>query len=215
MALAGWQLDVAVRLGSWLIRALAATWRRNPGARADFEAARRSPSGERTGIVLAFWHGEILPVLVVHAADPAHAMISQSKDGELIARISAAFGAQPIRGSSSKGGAEALIHAVQAARRGEVVVLTPDGPRGPRHSVAPGVVKAAQKGGVPLIGLRVHADRAWVFDSWDRFVVPKPFARLTYVYTPVVNVTGLAVEAGAAALADALGEAGRRAGAAD
>lgn len=210
-----WQLALAARAGTWAIRVLSWTWRRARGERGAFDAARARADGTRGGIVLAFWHGEILPVLVEHAADPAHAMISQSKDGELIARISGAFGARAIRGSSSKGGAEALVRAIQMARDGQVVTITPDGPRGPRHSVAPGVVKAAQKAGVPLLGVRVRADRAWVFRSWDRFVVPKPFARVTYAYTPLVDVTAETADAGAVRLGVAMAEAGRRIGCED
>lgn len=205
-------MTLAVRVGTWAIRLLASTWRRDRAARASFDAARRRPDGTTGGIVLAFWHGEILPTLVEHAADPAHAMISQSKDGELIARISSAFGAAPIRGSSSKGGAEALVRAVQAARQGAVVVLTPDGPRGPRHTVAPGVVKAAQKAAVPLIALRVHADRAWVFNSWDRFVVPKPFARVRYAYSAPLDVTQEPLEQATERLAIVMRETGHAIG---
>ncbi|MCU0623199.1 MAG: lysophospholipid acyltransferase family protein [Gemmatimonadaceae bacterium] len=210
-----WQMTLAAHAGTWLIRLLSWTWRRDTGQRAAFEAARRRADGSRGGVVLAFWHGEILPVLVEHAGDPAHAMISQSADGELIARISGAFGARAIRGSSSKGGAEALVRAVQLARDGQVVVITPDGPRGPRHAVAPGVVKAAQKAGVALIGVRTHADRAWVFRSWDRFTVPKPFARVTYAYTPVLPLEGVSLDDGAARLAAAMRETGRSIGSDD
>jgi len=203
-----WQVTAAAHVGTWIIRLLAWTWRRDRQARAGFDAARRRADGTVGGIVLVLWHGELLPALVEHAPDGAHAIISRSQDGELIARIAAAFGSRPIRGSSSKGGAEALVRAVQSARAGEVVAVTPDGPRGPRHSVASGVVKVAQKTGVPLIGVRVHADRAWVFRSWDRFVVPKPFARVTYAYTPVVPLAEVETEAALTRIADAMREAG-------
>jgi len=203
-----WQVAAAAHVGTWVIRLLAWTWRHDRRARPAFDAARRRADGTVGGIVLVLWHGELLPALVEHASDGACAIISRSQDGELIARIAAALGCRPIRGSSSKGGAEALVRAVQAARGGEVVGVTPDGPRGPRHSVAPGVVTVAQKTGVPLLGIRVHADRAWVFRSWDRFVVPKPFARVTYAYTPVVPLAGLETEAALTRIADAMREAG-------
>lgn len=209
-----WQVAVAAFAGRWVIRLLAWTWRRDRSQRGIYDAARRRADGRPGGIVLALWHGELLPVMIEHGRDPAHAIISQSRDGELIARIAAAFGNRAIRGSSSRGGAEALVRAIQLARDGQMVAVTPDGPRGPRHSVAPGVIRTAQKAEVPLIGIRVHADRAWVMGSWDGFRIPKPFARIRYAYV-VVPVAGLDLAAGGAALAAAMREAGARLGLAD
>jgi lysophospholipid acyltransferase (LPLAT)-like uncharacterized protein len=103
---------------------------------------------------------------------------SQHKDGEYITRLVKRLGVEGIRGSSSRGGARALLSAMRKMDRGSDLAIMPDGPRGPRHSVAPGVIALAQKKGCKIITMRYEASRYWRLKSWDRFVVPKPFGRL-------------------------------------
>jgi lysophospholipid acyltransferase (LPLAT)-like uncharacterized protein len=210
----GWRLTLVVHVAEWLVRALYATVRvRVADGQAAADAAR---SG---GVVFAFWHAELLGFMVRLGPQRPHAMISQSKDGELIARISARFGTVGIRGSSSRGGAAALLAAVQLAKDGAMVGITPDGPRGPRHHLAPGVVKIAQRSQVPVIPVRFGYDRAWRLNSWDRFEIPKPFARMTIAYgVPQLvpaDAGAAALEAACAALAHGMAAAGRAAGCAD
>lgn len=210
----GWTRAMAVRLAEWMVRALFATIRvRIVGAPPHRDTTSRA------GVVYAFWHAELLGFMVHVGPSRPYAMISQSKDGELIAQLSARFGAIGIRGSSSRGGAVALLEAVQLAKDAQAVGITPDGPRGPRHSVAPGVVKIAQRAQVPVVPIRFGFSRAWRVNSWDRFEIPKPFSTMRVAFGPPMTV---AAEADAdalahacAALADGMAAAGRAAGCVD
>jgi lysophospholipid acyltransferase (LPLAT)-like uncharacterized protein len=207
----GWKLRVAVMAGRVFLRLLSWTWRLRYHERAHYDDARRAG-----GLVLAMWHGEFLVPLVEHGADPLHAIISQSNDGELITRIGEGFGLTGIRGSSSRGGAAALAAMVQGLREGQTVAVTVDGPRGPRFSVAPGAALASRRAGVPIIPIRIAARRAWQMRSWDRFLIPKPFAAVDVSYGPplwVPDAKGEGIESANAAVAEALRAAGRAIGA--
>lgn len=133
-------------------------------------------------IIFAFWHANMLPLLWQHREEGVVVLISTHADGEIIARICEALGYGTIRGSSSRGGARALVEITRALEQGADVAFTPDGPRGPVHTVAPGVVYAAQRANVPIIPIDVQASRAWRLSTWDRFMIPKPFARIRIHY---------------------------------
>jgi lysophospholipid acyltransferase (LPLAT)-like uncharacterized protein len=105
-------------------------------------------------------------------------LISQSKDGEYIARILQLFKVFPIRGSSSRGGVKALVACIRAIRSGVGVGFTPDGPRGPQRKVAPGILFVAQKTSKPILPVTYSAKRKLVFKGWDDFWVPLPFNRI-------------------------------------
>jgi lysophospholipid acyltransferase (LPLAT)-like uncharacterized protein len=100
------------------------------------------------------------------------------------------LGCKLVRGSSSRGGDRALLGLVRALKDGFTVAVTPDGPRGPYRSFAPGALVAAHRAGAPVVAFGVHASRAWYLKSWDRFMIPKPFARLTIVFDGPVMVPG-------------------------
>jgi len=171
------------RYGSWLVRLLSATWRirRRRGELFDSVVAKHEPA------VFLIWHGEMLPMLVAHKNRGVAVLISEHSDGEIIARIAERFGFRTVRGSSSRGAARALVELSRALEAGHAVAVTPDGPRGPNRSFAPGALIAAQRSGAPVIPVGMTVSRAWRLKSWDRFVIPKPFARLTVAYgDPVV-----------------------------
>lgn len=139
--------------------------------------------------VVAFWHGSMLPVWWAYRKNNATAMVSMSKDGSYLAAILEHWGYRLARGSSTQGGSEALSAMVEAARNG-VVMITPDGPRGPRHKAKAGAVVAAMRSGAPLIGIHVEVSNAFVFNkSWDLFQVPLPFSTVycRHIQLGVVN----------------------------
>jgi len=121
-------------------------------------------------------------------------IVSQHHDGEIATRLLHFFGGGSIRGSSSKGGLKALKDAFTSLKNGRDIGITPDGPRGPRHSVADGAVVIAQKKGVPLVAMNVKMSRCWRFNSWDRFVMVKPFATLDFYYSDPFYVTDLSLD---------------------
>lgn len=163
------------KLGPALFRLLARSWR----------IAACGPLPPQPA-VLAFWHGEMLPVWKFFAAGGACALVSQSRDGGLLTRLLESWGYRVIRGSSSKGGREALAEMVAAARNHRLLV-TPDGPRGPAHKLKAGAVVAAVQAGVPLYLCRVRCTRAIRGTHWDRFLIPLPFAAITleFVHLPL------------------------------
>lgn len=173
-----------VRAGVTLIRLLAMTWRMRPVNDEGLRAARES--GQR--VIFTLWHGELLPLLWHHRKQGVAVVISEHRDGEIIAQIAERLGYTTVRGSSSRGGGRALIGLMRAIEGGRDGAVTPDGPRGPAHVFAPGAAIAAQRTGVPLQPLRASATRAWRLKSWDRFLVPKPFATVRVVYGPLTSV---------------------------
>lgn len=166
--------------GGSVIRALAVTWRYRT---VDDEAVRRLRS-EKTPILFALWHGQMLPLLWYHRDQGVAVLVSEHRDGEVIAQILQQMGYGLLRGSTSRGAGRALIGLVRALKDGNDVAITPDGPRGPRHKFAPGAVVAAHRSGAPIVPAVAHVDRFWKLSTWDGFIVPKPFARITIAYGP-------------------------------
>ena len=110
-------------------------------------------------------------------------LISEHGDGEIIARIAESLGYRTVRGSTSRGAARALIELAREVEDGHDLAITPDGPRGPAKSVAPGVAVVANRSAAPVIGAAVFAPSAWRLKSWDRFLIPRPFARVSIAYS--------------------------------
>ncbi len=136
------------------------------------------------GMIIALWHDELFPLVYLHRNESVAAMVSKSKDGELLARTLECLGYATVRGSSSRQGLKALIAGLKEIRsRGRHVVLTVDGPRGPRHIAKPGALFLASKARVPILPIRVRISRAKIFQkAWDKFQLPLPFARCEVIY---------------------------------
>jgi hypothetical protein len=188
-----WRTRVAIRLGTWVLYALGSTWRVQVNGRQAL--LDRAPDASR--VVLTLWHGQMLPLLWAHR-QPTGVIISEHKDGEIIARIVETFGFFGVRGSSSRGGTRALLEAVQVLQRGADMAITPDGPRGPRYRFAPGALVLAHRAGAPVVSLVAHVNRKWQLRSWDGFEIPKPFARVTIEYGEPVMLSDPDVRAAAA-----------------
>jgi lysophospholipid acyltransferase (LPLAT)-like uncharacterized protein len=178
------KLRWGVRLGTSLIRLLAATWRMRAMNRQPLDDARAR--GQR--VIFALWHGELLPLLWQHRGENVAIVISEHRDGEIIARIAESLGYYTVRGSSSRGASRALIGLMREIDAGRDGAITPDGPRGPARVFAPGAAVAAQRTGALIVPIRAEASRAWHLKSWDRFLIPKPFARVRVSYGPLIRV---------------------------
>ena len=124
----------------------------------------------------------------------ANVMISDHKDGQMISDIIKHFGIGSIRGSSSKGALKVFLSAIKSINNGVDVVITPDGPRGPRHSISDGSVTIAQKTGVNVVVLSYKASKFWQFNSWDKMILPKPFSKLTYYISSEFSLEGLNIQ---------------------
>jgi len=151
--------------------------------------AARAHWAEGKPFILAFWHGRILMMPYCwNRAIPIHMLISQHRDGQIIARTVSHFGIQTIAGSSSKGGSAALRAMLKALKGGECVGITPDGPRGPRMRASEGVAQVARMAGVPVIPCSFSAKRRKLLGSWDRFQVALPFSRGVFVWGEPITV---------------------------
>jgi len=160
------------------LRALAASWRvevrQEERWRTIYEAGRAH--------VFLLWHEALLPLLWRHREQGIAIVVSEAREGQYLAEFATSLGYRALYGSSTRGGARALLAAVRELRAGRPVAFTPDGPRGPRRELKPGVVAAAQRSGAVVVPLHAEADRAWRLHSWDRFMIPKPFARVWITY---------------------------------
>jgi hypothetical protein len=132
--------------------------------------------------ILAFWHRHLLLMPYAYRGRRISVLVSQSKDGELIARTVARLGIDSSRGSSSRGGIAGMRTLLRKAGDGWDIAFTPDGPKGPLREVQPGVILAAAATGLPIQPVAIAASRAKLLNSWDRFVVPLPFSAVHFVY---------------------------------
>jgi lysophospholipid acyltransferase (LPLAT)-like uncharacterized protein len=140
------------------------------------------------GCFLALWHGRMLLGLGHHGAREWCVLVSGSQDGDISHALLERFGYRVIRGSTSRGGASAVREMLAALAGGSVLVITPDGPRGPRHSMNPGLAWMARATGYPIVPIGFACDRAWHARSWDRFTLPRMRARVVMVYGEPVRV---------------------------
>lgn len=139
--------------------------------------------------ILCFWHGRILMMPYSWRRGVAiHMLISQHRDGQIIAKTVSHFGIRTVAGSSTRGGAAALRTMLKALRGGQCVGITPDGPRGPRMRASDGVVQVARLAGVPVIPATFSVARGRTLSTWDRFLVPWPFARGVFVWGDPITV---------------------------
>ncbi|AUG51868.1 lysophospholipid acyltransferase family protein [Thalassospira marina] len=152
----------------------------------------RQMMAEGKPFIVAFWHQRLLMMpytwQAVGGDAPFNMLISAHRDGEIISRTIGHFGVHTIAGSSSNGGANALRGILKSLKAGEVVGMTPDGPRGPRMHASGGVISAARISGVPIFPLTYSASRRRVMRSWDRFVLPFPFSRGVFAWGEPIYV---------------------------
>lgn len=161
-----------------MMRTLAGSWR----IHLVHEERWRELYAAKRSHVFLLWHEALLPLLWQHRKQGIAIVVSEAREGQYLSDFAASLGYRSLHGSSSRGGARALLGAVRELQGGRAVAFTPDGPRGPRRELKPGVVAAAQRGDAVIVPLHAEADRAWRLHSWDRFMIPKPLARVWIRY---------------------------------
>lgn len=170
--------------GRWILPLLVRSWRVETDFPMDW--LQRARQGER--VILAFWHNRQIGLLrLTSILQPVSVLVSQHGDGEIITRIMSRFGVGAVRGSSTRGGTRALRRMIDATRQTSVAI-TPDGPVGPRYETKDGVISLAALSGVPVFWVSWSSQRVWIFKSWDRFLLPKPFARLRFQATGPIRL---------------------------
>jgi lysophospholipid acyltransferase (LPLAT)-like uncharacterized protein len=133
------------------------------------------------GFIGVFWHGRMLMLPLIYPGKRIHILISDHRDGEIIANVMKRFGFDSVRGSSTKGGIGALKEMITLLKEGSDLGITPDGPKGPAEVVKGGVAQLARLSGKAVIPIAFASSRRIRFTSWDRFYLPLPFARLVFV----------------------------------
>lgn len=174
-----------VRVGAFVLRMLARTWR----IRVIGDEGLNAERSARRPVIFVLWHGQMLPLLYQHRNQAVRVLISEHRDGELVARTAIALGFGTVRGSSTRGSGRALLGLVREVEAGHDIAVTPDGPRGPAKSFAPGALVVAQRTGARIVPVTAVARSAWHLRSWDRFLIPKPFARVVISYGPMSAVS--------------------------
>jgi lysophospholipid acyltransferase (LPLAT)-like uncharacterized protein len=179
-------IKLAGRVGGTVVR----MWMSTVRCHLDSEGRLTDPRDPslKEKYIYALWHDSLFLVPTIRC-DPAKgaALISKSNDGELLAQICAGGGLRTIRGSSSRGGMDA-VDEVMALEKKIHLLVAPDGPRGPRHQVKRGLIYLAAWTGMPIVPLGVGFQNCWRAKSWDRTAIPKPWSRMTCVSAPIIRV---------------------------
>ena len=142
----------------------------------------------QTGKIVASWHGRGFLGAAKFGGRGWWVLISQSSDGELISGIFSRFGYKTIRGSTRKGGSRAAVEVIRILRQGGTIVITPDGPRGPSNIASPGIILLAQKSGATIVPVANSIRPRKIFRSWDRYMLPLPFAKCLVEFGEPINV---------------------------
>jgi lysophospholipid acyltransferase (LPLAT)-like uncharacterized protein len=162
------------------------------------------PHQDGAGCIFTLWHGRLLAPAYLHRNEDLATLVSRSADGEYLTRLLMRWNYVAVRGSSSAGGTASVREMVRHARGGRSLVITPDGPRGPRQQMKDGPLYLARLSGLPIIPVSAVASRAWWVEGWDRFMVPQPFSTVHVRYAPAFHVARDADAAEIAARARAL-----------
>lgn len=170
----------------WLLSLLARLYIRFLGLTS--RVTIKGESRHRGPAVYALWHRQEVLMIWLHRNQGLCGLVSQSKDGEYMARILLGMGFNVIRGSSTTGGSQSLRALTKAARAGYSIAVTPDGPKGPIFKVHPGIIFIAQKAGVPIIPAACALSKKKILRSWDKYQFPLPFGRIEAVYGEPIHV---------------------------
>ena len=167
------KMEVLGSIGTLIIRLLMMT------VRVTFEGFEKIEELREKGnkVIYAFWHGRMLIPAYTHRNRGIAIMVSRNIDGEYITQVIKRMGFKPVRGSTSRGAVKAMSQMMKISKEPRDLAITPDGPRGPKYMVQPGVVFLAQKTGRVIVPAGISVDRYWQMPSWDEFRVPKPFSR--------------------------------------
>jgi hypothetical protein len=177
----GWRARWLIAFGFWILQVWARTLR--------FKVEDHAEVVDKPVVrnfIGTLWHNRLLllPFVLNRFTANRHgaALISASRDGDLLADAIHRFGFDVVRGSSSRLGASALLQLSEVLAQGGDVVITPDGPRGPVYELGPGVIFLAQKTGAFVLPMNLEYSSCWRFKSWDRFILPRPFSRVRVTF---------------------------------
>ena len=184
-------IGLAAAAASAALRGLAATLRIEFRGREHWQGLAQSGRP----FLFAVWHGRMLLPILVHRKESVIGLVSLSKDGDFATAVLRRLGYEAVRGSSSRGGREAFHELRDVLGPGRSAAIIPDGPKGPARALKPGIVRLASLTGAAILPLSAAAQPGYRLASWDRFLLPWPFARAVVVYgTPIDVAPELATE---------------------
>lgn len=145
--------------------------------------------------ILAMWHGQLL----MQALNYRHfkkdgnikVIVSEHRDGQTIRKVVSHLGVGALEGSSTRGGAKALLGAIKSLKNGIDVAITPDGPKGPIYEIADGIIAISNKTNAKIMTCKVKPSKYWQTTSWDKFIIPKPFGKLDFYISEAFSIEGL------------------------
>ncbi len=176
-------LRIIIFLGHSIIRLIGPTLRIS----VFYEEGAQQTLDQRP-LIASFWHSCMIPATYIFRDMGIRVMSSDSYDGEYMGRIIHKFGFVAVKGSSSRNAVRALLGLRRALEEGWTVAFTLDGPRGPRRKVKPGPVALARSSGLAMTMFHAAVDKAWVLNSWDRLMIPKPFSRVLVRFGKLIPV---------------------------
>lgn len=152
----------------------------------------------KQAFISAIWHGDLIMQTFNYKKYKPNglvkAMISEHRDGETIRKVLKYLGIDSISGSSTRGGVKALVNGIKTLKQDIDIAITPDGPQGPIYSIADGIVMLAQKTHTPIRVFSSIPSKYWQFNSWDKFIVPKPFGSIDFYISEPFDLDGLSLE---------------------
>jgi hypothetical protein len=183
LKITGWRARWLIALGFRLLQIWARTLRYEIEDRSNLIG---TPVTEN--YIGSLWHNRLLLISYVLKRFAPHrpgaGLISASRDGDLVADLTQRFGFDVVRGSSSRLGTSGLLELTNVLASGRDVLITPDGPRGPAYELGPGIVFLAEKSGAAVVPVNMEYSSCWRVKSWDRFVLPRPFAKVRVIFGP-------------------------------
>jgi len=187
LKITGWRARWLIALGFRLLQIWARTLRYEIDDRSNLI---NTPVTEN--YIGSLWHNRLLLISYILKRFAPHrpgaGLISASRDGDLVADLTQRFGFDVVRGSSSRLGASGMLELTNVLASGRDVLITPDGPRGPAYELGPGIVFLAQKSGAAVVPVNMEYSSCWRVKSWDRFVLPHPFAKVRVIFGPLHRV---------------------------
>ena len=148
--------------------------------------------------VLAMWHGQLLMQALNYKKlkknGKIKVIVSEHRDGQTIRKVVSYLGVGAIEGSSTRGGAKALLNAIKSLKNGFDVAITPDGPKGPIYEVASGIVAISNKTNAKILTCKIKPSKYWEMNSWDKFIIPKPFGTIDFYINEPFSIEGMDME---------------------
>lgn len=189
------RLMVRARILAYAAWLLVTVWSKSTKIRFINREVSDSLVADGKNFIYAFFHGDLFPLIYAHRDSGVLIPVSESRDGEIMARLLRHFGFDVVRGSSKRKGEKALLALVHGIRRGKILAIAVDGPRGPFHIVKPGTIFLAGASKAPIIPVVTSANRFWLLEkSWDKLMLPAPFAECTVLYGDPIYVNGSSYE---------------------